>query len=125
MTDLTNSGPEATPENASVLSDRGIASVVGPVERPDLAVERLSVAASDPDLVPKDIDGMLVAFLPDHVRPELRPPQAVARVPHVAPIPRRIIGPASHDPHPIAVDLGIPSLTEGHARPYVPCMRDR
>ena len=45
MTDLTNSRPEATPENASVLSDRGIASVVGPVERPDLAVERLSVAA--------------------------------------------------------------------------------
>ena len=85
-----------------------LSSIAEPIlrnlERPDLAAERLGVAARNPDLVPEDVGRMFVAFLPDHVRPELCPLPAVARVPHVAPIPGGIIGPASNDPHPIAVD---------------------
>ncbi len=93
------------------------------LERPDLAAQRLGVAACDPDLVVEDIGGMLVAFLPDHVRTELSPLSAVARVPDVAPIPRRVIGPAPQDPHPVAVDdrgepdPGVPRGVVGHLLP--------
>src|SRR6185437_11101633 len=93
------------------------------LERPDLAVERLGMSARDPDLVAEDIGGMLVAFLPHHVRSELRPLPAFARVPDVAPIPRGIVRPAPQDPHPVTVDdrgepdPGVPRGAVGHLPP--------
>src|SRR5262249_42633249 len=74
------------------------------LERPDLAAQRLRMATRNPDLVVEDVSRMLVAFLPDHVRPELRPLPPVARVPDVAPVPRRVVRPSTQDPHPLAVD---------------------
>src|SRR5690349_3609933 len=51
----------------------GLEPVARDLEGPDLAAERLGVPARHPDLVPKDVGGVLMPLLPDDVRPELAP----------------------------------------------------
>ena len=57
--------------------------LLGEVKRPDFAVERFGVTASDPDLVLEYKRRVLVTRTPTHVGLQLRPDSSVLGVPNV------------------------------------------
>src|SRR5262249_1557707 len=74
------------------------------LQRPDFAAEGLRVTAGDPEFVLEDVRRVFVAFFPDHLGLQLCPVLAVFRVPHISPVLRRIVRPASQDPDAVAVN---------------------
>src|SRR6185295_5359751 len=64
----------------------------------------LGMAGSDPNLVLKDVSGVLVSLLPACLRFELRPILAVLRVPDVRPVLAGIVRPTAEDPDAVAID---------------------
>src|SRR5580658_8108515 len=79
------------------------------MQRPNLAVERFGVAARHPNLVLEDIGGVFVTFFPDDLCFELGPILAVARMPDVAPVLRRVVRPAANHPDAVSInDRGKP-----------------